>query len=379
VRRRHPGLRRPYRWAAVYVAAWVPVTLAYAAAIAAGGTHAAAAATGAVATVVPAMGLGVLAMRWAERLAERRLRAGHLAAAHGVAALAYATAWVAATAGQLALFASPTVLARYVANNAAWEWVSGLFLYGVLAGVAHGAVMHRLLGEREAAAARAELHALRAQLDPHFLFNTLHSLMGLARRDPAAVERGLERFGDLLRYVLAANRQEAAAVAHGDVPLEAELGFVRDYLALERMRLGARLQVEEAVDDEALECALPALTLQPLVENAVRHGIAPRAAGGTVRVGARVTHAGTLVVEVEDDGAGCDAASADGAAGVGIAVVRRRLRARYGDAARLDVMTAPGRGFVARLTLPAGSAPAAAALPGPAAVWREAASPAGRA
>jgi LytS/YehU family sensor histidine kinase len=136
--------------------------------------------------------------------------------------------------------------------------------------------------------------------------------------------------------------------------------------------------VEEAVDDEALECALPALTLQPLVENAVRHGLAPRAAGGTVRVGARVTDADTLVVEVEDDGAGCDAAAAEGAAGVGIAVVRRRLRARYGDAARLDVVTAPGRGFVARLTVPAASAPPAAVPSRSVGVWRAAPAPAGR-
>jgi signal transduction histidine kinase len=83
-----------------------------------------------------------------------------------------------------------------------------------------------------------------------------------------------------------------------------------------------------------------------------------------------VTDAGALVVEVADDGAGCDAAAADGAAGVGIAVVRRRLQARYGDAARLDVVTAPGQGFVARVTVPAASAPAAPVPPRPAGVWR---------
>jgi hypothetical protein len=106
--------------------------------------------------------------------------------------------------------------------------------------------------------------------------------MGLARRDPAAVERGLERFGDLLRYVLAANRREAAAGANDD-GRGGRARFVRDYLRSRGCACG-RLRVAELVDDEALECALPALTLQPLVENAVRHGLAPRAAGGTVRV-----------------------------------------------------------------------------------------------
>lgn len=347
------------RWAPIYVLAWVPVATAYAVGIAGSGTSPGAAAAGAVGSVLPAMALGVLALAAGARLARARPGPGRLALVHGLGAVLYASAWVGATAAQIAAFAAPGVLARFLRDSATWEWLSGLFLYGVLAGVAHAVALHRLLAEREAAAARAELHALRAQLDPHLLFNTLHSLTALARRDPAAVERGLERFGDLLRYVLDANRREAAAGASGpraDVPLEDELRFVRDYLALEQMRFGDRLRAEVDADDEALECALPALTLQPLVENAVRHGLERRAAGGTVRVRARVTDDDVLEVEVGDDGAGCDAATAGAASGVGIAVVRQRLRARYGPEGTLDFVTAPGEGFVARVRVPAHAA-----------------------
>jgi LytS/YehU family sensor histidine kinase len=287
-----------------------------------------------------------------------------LARAHVWRALAFATAWCAASTLQIAVFAPARVLDAYLSQNMPWEWASGLFLYGVLAGVGHAVGAGRLLRARDAAAARAELHALRAQLDPHFLFNTLHSLTALARRDPAAVERGLEQFGGLLRYVLEANRREqpsrdgaGAAEGDGDVPLGDELAFVRDYLALERLRLGERLRTVEEVDDEALECGIPALTLQPLVENAVRHGIAPRAAGGTLRLLARVDDDGFLVIEVGDDGPGCAPAEVDTATGVGIDVVRRRLRARYGVEGTLGVVTAPGQGFLVRMRVPGRPAP----------------------
>jgi LytS/YehU family sensor histidine kinase len=225
--------------------------------------------------------------------------------------------------------------------------------------VGHAAAVGRALREREAAAARAELHALRAQLDPHFLFNTLHSLTALARRDPAAVERGLETFGALLRYVLDANRRGGAELrgastrpADDDVTLADELAFVRDYLALERLRLGDRLRVEESLDDDAHECLVPAFALQPLVENAIRHGIAPRASGGTLRLAATLDPPDTLVVEVADDGVGCDADAPSVAGGLGIALVRRRLAARFGSTARVEIATRPAQGFRVRVSLP---------------------------
>jgi hypothetical protein len=198
-----------------YAAAWLPIVGAYVIGIVATGVSAIDATVSAVLTVAAAAGLGVPALEGAAALAHRRpVDGGHahvrLLALHGARAAAYATAWVATTVAQMVAFAPAEATQRYLARSAPWEWVSGLFLYGVLAAVGHAVAVGRQLREREAAASRAELHALRAQLDPHFLFNTLHSLVALARRDPAAVERGLETFGAMLRYVLDGNRRGGA-------------------------------------------------------------------------------------------------------------------------------------------------------------------------
>jgi LytS/YehU family sensor histidine kinase len=209
---------------------------------------------------------------------------------------------------------------------------------------------------------KAELQALRARLDPHFLFNTLHSIQALVRSDARSAEQALETFGALLRYVLETERD-----ARDEVTLEDELAFIRSYLALERLRLGDRLRVVEDVQDDALECRILALTLQPLVENAVRHGIAPRARVGTLRLSARVD-GDRLEVAVGDDGQGGDPRTLATAEGLGFRVVQQRLQARYGEAARVDVTAAPQEGWLVRLTLPA--VVSRAASPAPAAITR---------
>jgi LytS/YehU family sensor histidine kinase len=197
----------------------------------------------------------------------------------------------------------------------------------------------------------AELRALRAQLNPHFLFNTLHSITALVRIDPADGERALEHFAALLRYVLDVNRERSE-----EVPLEEELGFVRTYLALERLRLGDRLQVKEEIDPDALECLVLGFSLQPLVENAIRHGIAPRAGEGTLRIAANL-EGDQLVLEVADDGSGADGTAVAEAAGVGLNAVRQRLEARWGNDARLEIVTAPRNGFLVRMVQPAVTTP----------------------
>jgi LytS/YehU family sensor histidine kinase len=188
---------------------------------------------------------------------------------------------------------------------------------------------------------------LRAQLDPHFLFNVLHTLSQLAREDSGATEAALERFGDLMRYLLRAGARDAV-----EATLEDDLEFLRNYLALERLRLGERLRVVEELDPDALELAVPPLLLQPLVENAVRHGIAPRRDGGSLRLAASVDN-DSLVLEVADDGVGAPPDAWRHAEGIGLSVVRRQLEMRFAHKARMDVRTAPGQGFAVRLTLPA--------------------------
>lgn len=254
---------------------------------------------------VPGALLGLGAWWLATRLAGRGWPIFFFVAVHLVLALAYTFLWTGVVVAALAVMA-PDGLADFISSGGiGWQLMGGGLFYIVMAGIAHGRFVTVRNHELAAAAARsealriqAELQALRARLDPHFLFNTLHSIMALVRRDAAAGERALERLGDLLRRVLALNRERAE-----ELPLADELDFVRDFLALEALRLGDRLTVIEDIDPDALDCLLPVLTLQPLVENAIRHAIAPRPEGGTVRLSARLEH-DDLWVEVEDDGPG---------------------------------------------------------------------------
>jgi Histidine kinase len=278
-------------------------------------------------------------------LARRRDAASPLRAAarHALTALAFSAAWTASFASFVYLL-RPDDGAAFLRGGGIWQFVWGIAIYVALAAAAR---IQKRLREQELAAAGAELQALRAQLNPHFLFNTLHSLTQLAREDPAATQEALVTFGELMRYVLDAGRDAAAAVA-----LEDEIRFVRNYLALERLRLGERLQVLEEIEPDALELAVPPLILQPLVENAVRHGIAPLRTGATLRLAARV-HGAMLALDVEDNGAGAEPAVCRRAGGLGLKAVERQLRARFADAARLEIDTFPRLGFKARIRLPA--------------------------
>jgi two-component system LytT family sensor kinase len=214
--------------------------------------------------------------------------------------------------------------------------------------------------ERSLAAAR--LDSLQAQIRPHFLFNTLNALAVLARRgDSAAVDRAIGDLGELLRASF-------DSPGRHEVPLRDELGFTERYLGLQRIRFPDRLQVEWQVADEARDALVPVLLLQPLVENAIEHGLSTTQ-GGRVRVRAE-RREGTLELEVTDDGPGFAAAPAapnsarDG--GVGLANSRDRLRLLYGDAASLECGDRPGGGGSVRIRIPwrtAAGAPAPGAAP----------------
>ena len=234
---------------------------------------------------------------------------------------------------------------------------NNLLKYWMFAGVAHA--LHYAWRNRqravaasrlEALLARAELDALRARLQPHFLFNALSALSELVHRDPDAAEQAIVRLAALLRRTLDA--------ADPEVALDDELTFVSHYLEIERLRLGARLRVDWDIQPRVRGARVPHLVLQPLVENAVRHGLAPRAAAGWVRIAARA-EGGELVLEVDDDGVGVAAAPAP-ASGLGIAHTRDRLHRLYGEGQRLEVTDRPGGGTraAARLPLRLGAVPA---------------------
>jgi sensor histidine kinase YesM len=201
----------------------------------------------------------------------------------------------------------------------------------------------KLRGERvEREAVLANLRALQAQIEPHFLFNTLANVASLIDPEPAKARHMLESFVRFLRSSLAATRTEATT-------LRAEAELIAAYLEVLQVRMGPRLRFSIAVPPELDSFALPPMLLQPVVENAIRHGLEPKMDGGTVAMRAR-REGPHVVVEVEDTGVGFSATTRGG---VGLANLRERLRLLYGDRAALEVGDAPGGGAAVRVKLPA--------------------------
>jgi signal transduction histidine kinase len=197
--------------------------------------------------------------------------------------------------------------------------------------------------QAEIAAAHASLAAIQARLNPHFLANALHSVSALIATDPEAAEDALDRLGDLFRYSL--EQSERPIVA-----LESEWRFVLDYVAIEQMRLGRRLAVEMELDPATAGIEVPSFALQPLVENAIRHGIGPRRGGGIVRVSARRL-GDRLELRVADDGVGVDPAAVAASPGTGLRTLQQRLALDAAFEGRVEIDTAPGAGFRVRVTL----------------------------
>jgi two-component system LytT family sensor kinase len=191
----------------------------------------------------------------------------------------------------------------------------------------------------------AELRALQAQINPHFLFNALNTLYGLVPRQAAEAREMVVNLADVFRYFL---RNEETTI-----PLEEELRIVQAYLRIETLRLGTKLRTEIRVDSEALRVPIPILSIQPLVENAVKHGVAPHTQGGLVRLAVRAS-AGGVNILVEDSGAGFGAGGpgAESGAGVGLLNVARRLRLTYGPDADLRIESGP-QGTAISFTVPA--------------------------
>jgi signal transduction histidine kinase len=221
---------------------------------------------------------------------------------------------------------------------------AAIHVYFLLRG--RGEDLARELGERELltqqlvqARTRAELSALRARVNPHFLFNTLNSIAELIPSDPERAEATVHELAHVFRHVLDASGREA-------VTLGEETACIERYLAIEQVRLGDRLRVRVDVGDEVRGVRIPALLLQPLVENAVKHGVARQTEGGAVEVGARLEN-DRCVVLVRDTGGGFG--NTDGS-GFGLRSVRERLDLFYGGAARMDIEERDG--VTVRLSLP---------------------------
>ena len=194
--------------------------------------------------------------------------------------------------------------------------------------------------------ATAELKTLRAQVEPHFLYNTLSNVVSLIEREPKTAKHMTERLIGYLRHTLDASRREHATV--GD-----ELEIIADYLEILRIRMGERLWYSLEASDAVRAMPLSPMLLQPLVENAIKHGLEPKIEGGHVAVSARVED-GALRIEIADTGLGFGVATDTGGSGSGLANVRARLKALYGDAAKLtiDQLAEPATGTKISLLIP---------------------------
>ena len=229
-----------------------------------------------------------------------------------------------------------------------------LLFYTFLLGIAHARFYYGRYRERERAAERlatglaeARLHALKMQMQPHFLFNTLNAISALIPADAKPARRMVARLGDLLRIAL---EQEETQ----EVTLHEELAFLQPYLEIEQARLEDRLTVTMQIAPETLDAYVPHLILQPLVENAIRHGVAPRIEPGRVEISATAGTDDRFVhLEVRDDGPGLDRNSpVTTRKGVGLTNVQSRLEQLYGGEQRFELESHPDGGVSVRISLP---------------------------
>lgn len=236
-------------------------------------------------------------------------------------------------------------------SNSAGKLHIAFLTYWAIVGVALAYDYYRRYREHELASARlekqlaqAQVQALQMQLHPHFLFNTMHAISALMHRDVEAAERMLTRLSDLLRLTLdRADRQE--------VTLREEMEFIDRYLEIQQIRFQDRLAVKTHVPVEALDALVPNLLLQPLVENAIRHGIAPRHGPGTIEIRAAVVDS-RLHLEVRDDGPGLPRAG-ELREGLGLSNTRARLAQLYGPSHRFELLGGEPQGLRVRIEVPA--------------------------
>lgn len=235
-----------------------------------------------------------------------------------------------------------------------------LLTYISIVGISHGAFYFRRYHEREAEAhklaaqahkleaqlVRAQLQTLQMQLHPHFLFNTLNTISELIHRDPRAADRMVARLGDLLRLALDTQGTQ-------EVPLKQELEFLEKYLDIERMRFHDRLTIKLDVDPQSLDARLPNMILQPLVENAIKHGIARKPGAGTIDIKIE-RQDGNLRVRIRDDGTGLPAEwrTTGAREGIGLRNTRQRLEQLYDGGHRFELHDVEGGGVEVEMTIP---------------------------
>lgn len=360
-------MKRGSRFWLVYCLAWLPYAVSFVAIFIQQGTTLGPAIIDGLINVISAAVLGVGVLWLCERLTWSRYKRQWFVPLHLVLAIVYAALWVTAVSLVFTVFksieASRLTIVYLQSYALQWEFFSGLMIYATLASLAYVFQIsanlraeERRARETELRAARAEalhtraeLTALRAKLNPHFLFNTLHTLMALIRNDRAEAEMAIERFSSMLRYVLRSPGE--VATNERTTTFADEWRFVEDYLALEQLRLGDRLKVETQIEPDAFDALLPPLSLQPLVENAIKHAVAPRALGARITIAASMDTE-NLVVTVSDDGGGAKQNELTDSAGLGLKLIAKTLSTQYEGRAQFAIETSPQNGFTVQMTIP---------------------------
>ena len=345
---------RKWVWFQLFVS-WLPVWALYVALMLAvhGGSIGVSAIVASRAIAAAAV-LSLLVTKLVNRLPWPRRITASFVVAHTAAAFVFAPAWVGLTSliesvlrWRLVLSGPPGGLAPFL--------ILGLWLYIALVGVLYAVRATARAGRAEAAAAESQLAALRSQLNPHFLFNALHTVVQLIPVDPKRASTAAEELAGLLRTALEEDRDV--------VPLRAERAFVERYLSLERMRFGERLIVAFDVEPAAVDVSVPAFALQTLVENAVRHGASPNIQPTRISITARIDGE-SLMLSVTDTrvgplgnaNAGVIAGTAPSGPGTGLNRLRARLDALYGAQGQLRTESDAGVGFTATVLVPRNSA-----------------------
>jgi len=231
-------------------------------------------------------------------------------------------------------------------------WGKALIVLGTVIGVGlpvriwNNTRIERKLEEQERLLMQARVDALISQINPHFLFNTLNTVSSLVRFDPDTARKVVLKLSNILRRRLKTQVHFAS--------LKQELDFIDDYLDIEVVRFGKdKLQIRKEIDPDTLDLVVPSMILQPLIENAIRHGIGPKIEGGTITLRSR-RRKGRLAVEVIDDGMGFpdDRRPESSESGIGIHNVRERLKALYGQDFGFTIESVPGKGTAVRLEIP---------------------------
>ncbi|MEO5894400.1 MAG: histidine kinase [Vicinamibacterales bacterium] len=291
--------------------------------------------------------------RWMRALALNAAGAVSFSVAHAVAMIG--VRWLVwSNAGKMSTVGWSTFLQRIYLTNLDWT----LMTYSTIVGLGYALGYYREAQARavkeatlETQLAEARLKTLEAELQPHFLFNTLHAISTLIHTNPDSADRMISRLSDLLRLTF--DRSGAARVS-----LQEELEFLGKYLEIEQTRFQDRLSVRYDVDPETLDAEVPRLILQPLVENAIKHGLSPRVGHGVIEIVAR-HDGGALWLEVRDNGVGLSgSARSQFRSGVGLPNTRDRLECLYGNAQTLEFSEGNG-GLTVRMRMPLQRSPAA--------------------